>query len=463
MIRSPQSAREGRRILRPFALALLLSATSAAARERPVVLLQFSDYHSHALPFYAGPAGAQGGIARAIGYLRQQKRRGGLVFSGGDMINKGAPAWSDRYRCAEWPWLNGLVDAMALGNHDADYGLAELARCRQQIRYPLLSANTTGPSMRFEPYRVFVSQGRRIGVFALAGADFQGLVKVPLTFSDPVEAARSVVEQLRSREHVDAVVMIGHQHQEADFALARAVPGIDLIFGSHSHLKRELAQIEGTKTWFLSPWQYLAYISRVELRFHDRELVDVRGGLVAIDEQLPIDRTIAKRVQSMQRTLEHDPAYAPLFATVGNLPEAVTIEALGMGVVETMKEAVQADVALSTASSFRQPLAPGSLTVEALRAALPYDNEIVVAEMSGEQLRRLLDYGNSRKGSDSFAIVSALPPIDPSARYRVATTDYVAKVAESYRDFFRGSAQPSGLHVREEVRRRLATDGRLLR
>ena len=39
------------------------------------------------------------------------------------MINQGSPSWSDKYRCAEWPWLNGIVDAMALGNHDFDYGV----------------------------------------------------------------------------------------------------------------------------------------------------------------------------------------------------------------------------------------------------------------------------------------------------------------------------------------------------
>ena len=455
-----RSGLKGRRFLRPFAFLLLLCAASANAREHSVTLLQFSDYHSHALPFYAGSAGQQGGIARAIGYLRREKRRGALVFSGGDMINKGAPAWSDRYRCAEWPWLNGIVDAMAFGNHDADYGLSELARCRELIHYPLLSANTTSAVMSFEPYRVIESHGYRIGVFAIAGSDFPALVKEPLTFSDPVIAARKVVEQLRSREHVDAVVMIGHQHLEADFALARAVPGIDVLFGSHSHLRRDLMRIEGTNTWIVSPWQYLAYISRVELRFRGHQLVGVRGGLVPVDEQMPVDRAIQSRVRSMETSLQRDPVYAPLFQLVGTLPEPISIDDLGARTVETMKESVHADVALSTASSFRQPLAAGPLTVEALRAALPYDNEIVVAEMSGEQLERLLEYGRSRQGSDSFAISIAPSTIDPARKYRVATTDYLAKVAEGYRDFFGSSVQASGLHVREEVRKRIALNGR---
>jgi hypothetical protein len=41
----------------------------------------------------------------------------------------------------------------------------------------------------------------------------------------------------------------------------------------------------------------------------------------------------------------------------------------------------------------------------------------------------------------------------------VATTDFLAKTAAGYRDFFAGLTPESpGLHVREEVRKRLGTD-----
>ncbi|HUP48476.1 MAG TPA: bifunctional metallophosphatase/5'-nucleotidase, partial [Thermoanaerobaculia bacterium] len=73
-----------------LALLLLLAVPLGA---QTVTLLHFSDYHSHALPFYSEGRPDQGGIARAIGYLARQKRGGALIFSGGDMINRGAPAW----------------------------------------------------------------------------------------------------------------------------------------------------------------------------------------------------------------------------------------------------------------------------------------------------------------------------------------------------------------------------------
>ncbi len=437
----------GRTLLRPLLFPLLLWHGAAQASETRLTILHFSDYHSHALPFYDEGRAGQGGIARAIGLLRQEKKRGAIILSGGDMINKGSPAWSDKYGCAEWPWLNGLVDGMAFGNHDADYGRQAFERCRAELRYPILSANTAG----FPRTAVLKAGGVRIGLFAVAGADFASLVKAEgFSFGDRIAAAREAVRELRHRERVDAVVMIGHEHLDDDFALARAVPGIDIIFGTHSHLKRELTRIERTDTWFISPGQYLTYVSRVELTVSGGKMTRVSGRLIRVDESLPLDRTIARRVAAMQRELEHDPQYAPLFAPIGRLTTPISVEALANRSVDIMRRAAKADVALSSASSFRQALAPGTLTLEELRAAMPYDNEIVVVEMSGAQLARLLEAG---KRPEEPLVVAMPERLDGTKNYRVAVTDYLANVAAHFREFFAGlPKRATGLHVRDEVR-----------
>jgi 5'-nucleotidase / UDP-sugar diphosphatase len=445
---------KGRSPRRPLFLLLLFFCGASYAGTTRVTLLHFSDYHSHALPFYSEGREEQGGMARAVAYLRAEKAHGALVFSGGDMVNKGSPAWSDKYRCAEWPWFNGIIDAMALGNHDPDYGIAALQKCLDAIRYPVLSANTNG----FKGSRLFVVKGIRVGVFAVAGSDFKTLVKEPaLHFDDPIAAARDVVRDLRETQHADVVVMIGHEHLDDDFALARAVPGIDLIFGTHSHLKRELTRIDGTSTWFISPFQYLTYISRVVLTFDGHKLKEVTGRLVPVDARMTADKTIDRRVAAMQRELERDPQYAPLFEKIGTLSAPLSVDALATKAVVVMRDAAHADVALSTASSFRQALPSGVVTVEALRAALPYDNEILVYSLPGDVVEKLLAYGKSREGSDSFAIVAAPAAIDLKRTYRVATTDYLARNAPGYREFFSGlTAETPGLHVRDELRKRIS-------
>lgn len=417
-----------------------------------MTLLHFSDYHSHALPFYSEDEEDQGGMARAVAYLKRQKKRGALVFNGGDMMNKGAPAWSDKYQCIEWPWLNGIVDAMAFGNHDADYGYEAFRQCQAALQYPILSANTEG----FDKYRVFTINGVRIGVFALSGSDFPRLVPPPeLRFSDSTAAAREVVRRLREEERVDAVVLIGHEHTDDDFALAKNVRGIDVIFGTHSHLKQPILQVPGTTTFFISPYQYLTYISRVDLTFDRGKISGAKGNLVRMDRSIRPDRTMARRVAALQRDLERDPQYRDLFTPIGLAEIPVPLPELAKLTVEVMRDAAKADLALSTISSFRQAIPPGPVNFEMLRAALPYDNEIVVATMTGERLEKLLAFGESRKGTDAYPVVTTVPPLEKEKRYRVATTDYLAR-SVGYRDFF-STFESTGVRVRDELRRRLWT------
>lgn len=465
--------------MRRFLCLLLLAAAPASLAATRVTMLHFSDYHSHALPFFSEGKPDQGGIARALGYMEREKKRGALVFNGGDMINKGSPAWSDKYTCREWPWFNGIVDAMAFGNHDPDYGREEFDRCAAQLQYPVLSANTAG----LKPYAIFERGGVRIGVFALAGRDFATLVKSPgFTFSDPVEAARAAVKALRETEHADVVVMIGHEHTDEDYELARSVPGIDVIFGSHSHFKQQLTKIDGTATWFISPFQYLTYVSRVEVTVDKGKVRSVTGGLVPVTAAMAARPFTAKLVAEMQRGLEDDPKYAELFKTIGSAKGAILVDGqndsdapFGNLVMDAARAASGADVALSTASSFRQSLPPGTLTMEDLRGSLPYDNEILIYQMSGEQLSGLLQASAARRGTDNFLQLSGVrlaldgrtlvraslangEPVDPKRIYRVAVTDYLARVSTAYRDLFAGlAAGKTNLRVRDETRKFIGT------
>lgn len=440
-------------MIKRFTLALVLAAGSLGA-STTVTLVHFSDYHSHAVPFYDEGA-ERGGIARAIGFMERQKRAGALVFGGGDMLNRGAPAWSDKYSCAEWPWLNGIVDAMAFGNHDADFGNAELARCRASVRYPILSANTSG----FERALVFERNGVRIGVFAIAGGDFPRLVSnAKLTFTDPVSTARDVVQTLRERQHADAVVMIGHEQAEEDYRLAAEVPGIDLILGTHSHWKQELTRIAGTRTWFISSYQYLEYISVVELEFEGHELTGAKGHLVPVDSSMAPDAEVERRVQRMERELETDPQYRALFVPVARLPRPLGADELGELAVDTMRTATKADAALSTTSSIRQALPAGTLNLEMLRAALPYDNEVVITKVSGEVLQKLLARAASGPASEARAYATPAPALDPKGTYSVAITDYMARVSTAYRDLFAGARlSGTGIRVRDAVTKRLGS------
>lgn len=460
-----------------------LPPPSVSPESVKVTLLHFSDYHSHAVPYYSEHAADQGGVARALAYV--QKRRAELpnvlVLNGGDMWNSGTPAWSDKYYgdCPEWRWFSEHLGAMAFGNHDVDYGWDALIACRDKVKYPVLSGNLVDKDGKLlltdggKPYIIKQLGSVRIGAFAVSGADFARLVApahLPpgAHFTDPLAAAKQIVQTLREVEKVDAVVFFGHQDRESDFAMAKAVPGIDLILGTHSHYKGIMQRIPDTQTYFISPFQYLNYLSEVELTFRAGKLSAVTGTLVQMDSLLPLDKRIAADVQSMQEALEKDPLYAARFQVIGSA--AVELDSTGLDsgesvlgnfAMDVMRGAVKAHAALTSASSFRASIPPGPIRLEEYLTALPYKNKILTLQMTGQQLQALLEYSGTKRRSDNFAVTSGVRYTlnltrvsgvsvvsDPLAKepkyellqsdrvYTVATTDYLANVATGYKELF---------------------------
>jgi 5'-nucleotidase len=488
-------------------------ANSLNGESQTLTLLHFSDYHSNAMPTHDDAGQDTGGIARAISYLKSQDGRDTLIFSGGDMMNKGAPAWSDKYRCAEWPWFNGLVDAMALGNHDADYGAQQLTNCVAEIDYPILSANTLNnsdqPAFEYagKNYAVYMVGRFKVGAFALAGKDFDALIDaenepvIGASFASREQVAKRVVQQLRVQEKADLVVLIGHGHYEDDLALAQNVTGIDLIFGSHSHRREALAQISGAQTWYISAGQYLSHIAKVTVELSQNEdkpteIKSIRGELVAMSEHVVPEPEIDNRVKGMQQALERDPDFAAKFKILGQGEVALTApvefdrdSVLGNYVCDVVRKASDADIALFTSSTFRKSIPRGPIREHHLIDALPYDNKLHVYSLTGKQIRELLAYSVARQGSDFFSQISGLRvdiddgrlgaikvghgeawlPLKDDKRYKLITSDFQSKVAAGYKDILASlEYQVFDQSLREMVRAELrqptflpALDGRI--
>jgi 5'-nucleotidase len=454
-----------------------------------LTLLHFSDYHAHAVPFFSEHQANQGGIARAIGYIKKVKAQSPnvLVLSGGDMWNTGTPSWSDKYAgdCTEWVWLGEHLSAMAFGNHDVDYGWDVFSRCVQKAGFPVLSGNLIGADDKLllgdrgKPYTVKQLGGVKVGVFALAGPDFKSLVKATnlptgARFTDGMAAAQQIVRALRETERVDVVVFIGHQDRETDFAMARAVPGIDVILGSHSHYKGAMQLIEGTSTYFISPFQYLNYLSQVELTLRGNKVALVSGKLVRMEASQPEDPELAARVATLQKDLEADPVYKDRFQVIGAAAVELALDdidraesVLGNFAMDVLQKRAKAHLALSTASSFRASIPPGPIRLEDYLTALPYKNKILTVQLTGAQVQSLLDFAAEKRGSDNFGVTAGAryaiaggrateialvkdpqgpttsPPLyealQPAGTYTVATTDYLANIATGYKDQFAGA------------------------
>ena len=221
----------------------------AAAR---LTILHTNDMHSRIEPFpdNGGQWAGLGGMARRAALIAdvRAKEPNVLLLDSGDIF-QGTPYFNFFGGELEYKLMTRMgYDASTLGNHDFDNGIDGLLRQLPNAGFPFLIANydfaQTPLAGKFQPYKVFVKQGVRVGVFGL-GIELAGLVGDrnfgQTRYLDPVAKAREMVARLRGPERCDMVICLSHlgykydNEKIDDRKLAAQVAGMDLILGGHTH------------------------------------------------------------------------------------------------------------------------------------------------------------------------------------------------------------------------------------
>ena len=438
-------------------LRLVLGILLCAARLPAVTLtiLHTSDLHGHVHPHDALADADRGeGLARVATAVAAVRAEGGavLLLDSGDTI-EGAPeqalAFSGRVGGGGDPIVGAMnrvgYDAMAIGNHEFDFGLERLEASRREARFPWLSANTLRPdgAPAFAPYVVKEIAGVRVGILGLVTphvANWESPALLGgLRFGDSVEAARKWVPVLRGTERCDLVVVLAHEGFERDprtgrerpdsgenqaYAVATEVDGIDLVLSGHAHVV--VAPTRLGKTWVSQPGRFGNTLTRFDVTL---ERAGERWTVAGISgRNLPM------------RRVAPEPGIVEAVARV----EAETMAALAeeLAVLETpvsfhgarrednaaldWLQAVQlreTGAALSFASLLPAALPDwqaGPLTLRQIWAFYPYENGLVTVEATGRQVRAALEraagcLGRPEEfGRNCDALEGAAYVVDPS-------------------------------------------------
>lgn len=221
-------------------------------RHKKITILHTNDVHSHIDPFPLNHAqfSGQGGVTRRFELISKirQENPNTLLLDAGDMF-QGTPYFNFYGGELEFKLMSKMgYDAATIGNHEFDNGIEGLAGQLPHAHFRILSANYDFSNTMLEgltePYRVFVRDGIRIGVFGL-GIELEGLVGKKqykeTRYLDPVEMATEMSTVLRNQEQCDLVICLSHLGYEyqgdkiSDVRLAAATRDIDLIIGGHTH------------------------------------------------------------------------------------------------------------------------------------------------------------------------------------------------------------------------------------
>lgn len=235
-----------------FGLVVFLTGVLAAQNVKSLYIYHTNDMHSRVEPFsdtfadtlLAGKAG----MARRVAFLQQERKKHKdlLLFDAGD-FSQGTPFYNLFKGEVEIRLMNHMkYDACAIGNHEFDFGLENMARLFKMAEFPVVCANYDVKGTVLEglvkEYVVLERNGLRIGVFGL-GAKLDGLVAHEnygqVRFEDPVSEGQRIADLLKEQEQCDLVICLSHLGWKgepySDVELIENTRNIDLVIGGHSH------------------------------------------------------------------------------------------------------------------------------------------------------------------------------------------------------------------------------------
>ncbi|WP_083801097.1 bifunctional metallophosphatase/5'-nucleotidase [Succinatimonas hippei] len=232
-----------------LAASLIFSACSqTAGNTGTVYVVSTNDMHANVLNYDSGID-----LALVSG-LKQQYDA--LLFDAGDAL-QGAPLaiLSDGDDVLSLMKTAGY-DAMALGNHEFDYGQEKLLEHAANAGFLTLCSNVLKENEELLSslslsnkgcYAVFEKNGYKIGVFALTTRQTlqstDNRLLLGIKFKDEIASAKEILDRLRPF-NLDAVILLAHLGCDdapcTSEELAQALTGkyqdeLDLIIDGHSH------------------------------------------------------------------------------------------------------------------------------------------------------------------------------------------------------------------------------------
>lgn len=339
-----------------------------------------------------------------------------LLVDAGDYI-QGDPTVSASQGKTAIELMNSTgYDAATVGNHEFDYGYANLKTISAQANFPILAANVQyNGATAFDSHTIFTAaNGKKIGVFGLETpetatkahpAKIQGVTFVG--GQDMMKLAQTEVDTLKAAG-CDYVICLGHLGIDAESTgnrsidVLNAVTGIDVFIDGHSHSTLEQIKAATNGTGKVGN----AYLTSTGTKLANVGVVDIAPDGTITTSNVPLDTLTAENadtaavIRRIQQQIDAD--YGAVFAQSEvqlngekaqvrtgetNLGDLITDAMLWQA--GTLGEKV--DAAISNGGGIRASLSVGGLTKKDINTVLPFGNTLYLVKLTGAQLLEALE------------------------------------------------------------------------
>ena len=307
-------------------------------------------------------------------------------------------------------------NVVSLGNHEFDYGFAQLKDNMSKAKFKVLCAdvfNADGTPIFDANYTYTTKSGVKIGFFGMETPETQtkanpALIK-GLTFATDDAFTKAAADQVKALKDDDIVICVSHLGVDAESKpyrstdLYAAVKGIDFIIDAHSHtvmMKGENGEpIQSTGTKF-------ANIGVIVIDDASKKIES--NSLYEIKEDTAKDATVAAAAQKIIERIDKE--YGAAFAKSKVEPNGakapngnrdsetnngdLITDAMLWKVMQN-KEGLTVDadhvVAITNGGGIRDYIKVGDVTKKDIKTVLPFGNTVAVIYVTGAELLEALE------------------------------------------------------------------------
>lgn len=410
---------------------LVLGASSANAmttKEKTIDLkfIETSDVHGSFFPYdFINRKPKAGSLARVATYVNQLRSQHGenvILLDNGDILQGQPVNYYSNYVDTSSANIAAQVvnylryDAQTIGNHDVETGHRVYDKWVSATHCPILGANvidtkTNKPYLK--PYTILKRGGARIAIIGLLTPAIPNWLGENLwsglRFEEMVSSARQWMRVVKEQEKADIVIGLFHSgkdggittphyKEDAALAVAREVPGFDVVFFGHDHTRYAdaVTNNEGKLVACLDPANNAMSVAQADL-----QLVKKKGRWCVKESQwklvdvadLPVDNDFVDHFSAFNETVK---AYAD--RVIGTFENTISTRDSYFGnsafndlILNLELSITKADVAFNAPVSFDVAIKKGPVRVADMFNLYKYENQLFVMRLTGKEIRKALE------------------------------------------------------------------------
>ena len=413
-----------------------LAVTGQTSKTVRLKVIETSDVHGHFFPYdFMERKPLKGTLVRANTYINKEREKFGkenlLLIDNGDIL-QGQPCvyWSN-YVMPENENLAARVinymqyDAETVGNHDIEPGHQVYDKWIREVRCPLLGANivkagsdgkanTKNIYEGLQPYSIHYIDGVKIAVIGMLTPAIPNWLNKSIwkgmEFEEMTSCARKWIRYLKDVEHPDLIFGLFHSgkdggivtpdyEENATAAVAKEVPGFDIIFFGHDHQVHNewITNNDGQQVLIIDPscWAQNIAEAEIELTYENGKLTnkDIKGEIVSVKDE-DIDQQM---MSHFQKDIDAVKAYVSekigRFETAIHTRESFFGNAAFTDLIHNLQlQITKADISLNAPLSFNTTINAGDVTMADMFKLYRFENLLFVLRMTGEEIRKHLEY-----------------------------------------------------------------------